>query len=503
MVLFTCTPLVIWAICSISPVLASFDGGFVSQSALLDAPTFSSDTYEDVAIHTIAGFPSLRGSSQDPLFGARVDWNKAYTILAVGSPYYGATSQGAIFVYDSSYQLLWSLQGEDGEGIGVRFSLSKTWIAIGRRSTIEIYEAATGTRMGLSIASQLGNDVALVNDSLLIIGEDRDTTRQGRIRILHYEKDSGTWLEDPSIPGPFTEGRFGWVVIANDNGDRIVVSSPNASPDLIRQGTVLVMEQVNNQWTQIGPLLVGTVENAQFGFSVAMSGDGNTIVVGSPGTDYGGVYCFQLDTTQDSWKQIGSTIFAKETGMRFGRSVAVTQNGQRIAATSFVYDSHRGHARVLDLVRGEWITTKEIEGTHQLDRLGYGNFGLSLSADGSILTVGAVWANTTNGERTGEVQVVDLDSVTLTGTDSPSKFPNPSTVPSGTPSIHRSSNPSETPIETPSESSTASPSLAKDHSPSVLDEVEKGYTEFVSHAFSLSSIPARVGALCAIILPMM
>ena len=405
------------------------------------SPSLSPTSY---AIDTIDGLASLN-PDEDPLFGARIEWNNDYGTLAVGAPHHGETSQGAIFVYDASYQLLWYLVGDGTEGLGGRFSFSDNLIAVGRLAVIEIYDAQTGGMVGQPIESQRGNDVNLVNDNLLIIGEDRDSSRQGRIRILNYE--DGDWIQLFSIPGFFAEGRCGWVVAASESGDRIAVSSPNASSDFNKQGYVLVMERTNGRWGQVGDVLYGAVERGQFGFSLAMSGDGTTIVVGSPGTNDGGVASFRLDTSEGTWQQVGSTIVAKDTGMHVGRSVAVSHDGQRIATTSFFFDTHRGHARVFDLVEGEWVPAHEVEGTNQLDRLGFGNFGLTLSPDGTILTVGAVLADTENGERTGQVQIADLERAAGTLAND-AFFSAPSAMPSGEPS----------PIASPSEAPSSSPS---------------------------------------------
>ena len=73
----------------------------------------------------------------------------------------------------------------------------------------------------------------------------------------------------------------------------------------------------------------------------------------------GGVATFHF--TAGIWKQVGSTIGAKEDGMRFDRSVAVSHDSQRIVATSFLFDSHWGNARVFDLVEREWVGSLRVK----------------------------------------------------------------------------------------------------------------------------------------------
>ncbi|KAI2496967.1 hypothetical protein MHU86_17552 [Fragilaria crotonensis] len=61
----------------------------------------------------------------------------------------------------------------------------------------------------------------------------------------------------------------------------------------------------------------------------------------------------------------------KESGIRFGRAVAVSYEGDRVAATSFFHDSTRGHVRVFDLIDETWIEQYDIEGSMVGDWLGW------------------------------------------------------------------------------------------------------------------------------------
>ena len=391
--------------------------------------------------HTIYG-PSSLDPDQRPEFGTYIEWNYNADLLAVGSPHYGATDEGAIFVYNANQELVWSLLGSAKERIGGRISISNNYIAVGRRSAIEIYDTNTGDVISQVLGTMPGNDVNFVKNNLIIVGEDPFGTRQGQARI--FTANGLNWTAQTVSGLMLPEGRFGWVVAASNDGARIAISAPNASPDFSKQGYVQVLERnVDGGWEQLGDILFGVEENGQFGFSLAMSGDGNTVVVGAPGTTDGGVTVFRFDNT--GWQQIGATLIAKETGTRFGRSVAVSHYGQRIAATSFFFDGFRGHARVFDFINDGWVAQHDVEGTDDQGRLGWGNFGLALSRGGSVLTVGAVWADTENGELTGLVEIVDLegsDGSILLPTTSPGASPtiSPSSI-TMAPIIHHSFDP--------------------------------------------------------------
>ena len=326
-------------------------------------------------------------------------------------------------MYDRNNYIKWSLAGNPFEAIGARLSLSETCVAVGRKTTIEIYSAYTGEMKGTPVQSMLGNDLTLVNDELLVVGEDRYNNRQGQVRIVMYNENSDTWNPFQTLSGlQLTESRFGWVVVASEDGNRIAISAPNASPNFFRQGYVQVMERdAGGLWQPLGSILYGSVQDGQFGFSLAMSGDGGTVVVGAPGTNDGGVRVYRIGV--GDWELIGTVLIAKGSGIRFGRSVAVSYDGDRIVASSSFYDRSRGHARVFDLIDDKWIEQYDIEGLVVGDWLGWGNFGLSLSPDGSTLSVGSVLANNLENKATGAVNIFELKRVT-------SKPPTASAAPS-------------------------------------------------------------------------
>ena len=85
--------------------------------------------------------------------------------------------------------------------------------------------------------------------------------------------------------GPASQG---WSVALSADGNTAVVGGPddNLSPDNTGGvGAAWIFTRGGGTWSQQGNKLVGTgaVGNSQQGFSVAISGDGNTVIVGGPG----------------------------------------------------------------------------------------------------------------------------------------------------------------------------------------------------------------------------
>ena len=158
-----------------------------------------------------------------------------------------------------------------------------------------------------------------------------------------------TWTQDLVIDAPAggSGQRFGHRLEANDNGDILAVSSlapGNAGKvEILRQTSQSNDDSTINSFT-LTQTLTGVSEdgstlNTAFGESIAMSKDGNTLVIGAPGfdatdqADAGAVYVYK-------WNRDGSTNTytldqtISEPGdiadAKFGSTVAINQDGTRL-----------------------------------------------------------------------------------------------------------------------------------------------------------------------------
>jgi 6-phosphogluconolactonase (cycloisomerase 2 family) len=144
--------------------------------------------------------------------------------------------------------------------------------------------------------------------------------------------------------------------------------------------------------TQLGQTIYGNATRDRFGYSVDVTPEGNVIVVGSPG-DYeyndrpGYVQVFSLDGDTGTWKQVGQDIAGEAIGNEFGRSVSISDDGETIEVGA-TYNGGKngedsGHVRMYSLADdgaswkqiGEWLAD---------DMSGH---SVSLSANGSIVAI--------------------------------------------------------------------------------------------------------------------
>ena len=113
----------------------------------------------------------------------------------------------------------------------------------------------------------------------------------------------------------------------------------NTEGETHAMGAAWVFTRSGTTWTQQGPKLVGTgaVTNAEQGSSVALSADGNTAAIGGPWDDQtnsvnavGAAWVFTRSGT--TWTQQGPKLVAAGAGAdaALGRSVALSGNGSTV-----------------------------------------------------------------------------------------------------------------------------------------------------------------------------
>ncbi|CAB9514179.1 Inherit from bactNOG: outer membrane autotransporter barrel [Seminavis robusta] len=179
-------------------------------------------------------------------------------------------------------------------------------------------------------------------------GRDQGATKLlvGEVHVLDW--NGTTWSSSASpIIGPGPDGQAGTSVAMSKNGKRIAVGSPFLAP---HGGHVAVYEETDaypKEWILVGQVLLGNSSkvgggDSQFGSSVALSENGNRLAVGATmgedkeGTgreDSGYVKVFQFQRgISNRWVQLGDTMYGEKPGDFFGWSLAMSSNGTRIIA---------------------------------------------------------------------------------------------------------------------------------------------------------------------------
>jgi hypothetical protein len=127
--------------------------------------------------------------------------------------------------------------------------------------------------------------------------------------------------------GPITP-RFGYRVALSSDGNTALIGGP---ADYGETGAAWVLTRSGETWTQQGSKLTGTGESGEgrFGSSVALSSDGNTALIGAPFDNKGDGAAWVFTRSEGKWTQQGSKLVGTEQkgNSVFGFSVALSSNG--------------------------------------------------------------------------------------------------------------------------------------------------------------------------------
>jgi len=270
--------------------------------------------------------------------------------------------------------------------------------------------------------TQLGEDIIGYNDRdnfgwsvsvsadgnrVAIGGSDNDTQGPSSGHVLVFDWVQGSWVQTGiEIPGDNEGDEAGFSVSLSADGTCLAVGA----------GQVRVFSLIDGNWSQIGDDIIGEAED-ELGASVSLSADGSRLVAGgihfvSGGSARSAGLIQIFDLIGRSWTQVGQDIYGERRGDRFGKTVSISNDGNRVAVgapDNGETGSFAGHARVFELASGSWTQLgQDIDGEAAFDLSGW---SVSLSADGSRLAVGEPF-NNASGESSGQVRIYDLDGGT-------------------------------------------------------------------------------------------
>jgi hypothetical protein len=248
-------------------------------------------------------------------------------------------------------------------------------------------------------AAAQGFSVALSNDgSTAIVGGPQDSAGLGAARA--FTRSNGVWTAQAKLVGTGAVGspQQGWSVAVSSDGNTALVGGPN---DNSGDGALWVFTRSGGVWAQQGTKLVGigAVTGGNQGYSAALSDDGNTAIVGgnSDNSNAGGAWVFTRSGgawTQQGAKLVGSgAIGAAQQGI----SVALSGDGNTAMVGGSADSSLAGAAWVFTRSQNTWTQQgAKLVGSgasHSADQ----GISVALSGDGNTAIVGGSGDNSSVG----------------------------------------------------------------------------------------------------------
>ena len=210
--------------------------------------------------------------------------------------------------------------------------------------------------VGFSIATDANATVCVVGAPYRDRVTDTDTN-DGCVYV--YRKENGTWVLKQEIraevfpagtyQGTPSSNLFGSCVAMSQDGNVIAVGSPGdngivGAAHVYRYNSTQFVREASLSCDDLfADIDAGNIQrDVRFGNSVALSGDGSTLLVGAPWAQHlpeartGSFYTFKYQT--GSWVKVGRDNFVSETGFihlnYFGWAVAISHDGLTAAVSA-------------------------------------------------------------------------------------------------------------------------------------------------------------------------
>ena len=369
------------------------------------------------------------GASATSLQGSSVSLSADGNTLVVGGQG-DNNSRGAAWVFNRSSNS-WSQTGaklvgtnaigQSYQGIAVSISADAGTIAIGgfndqvdvinnsATGAVWIYVLSAGswsqqgTKLTVNDAlnsASFGVSVALSeNGNRLAGGGFADDAFTGAAWIFNRNGNAwtqmGAKLTSPQIFGASWQG---WAVAMSADGNTVVSGGPL---DNNNKGACWIFTRTGNNWQQPVSKLSGTgnIGNSLQGHSVAISADGNTLVIGAPGdnSNAGAVWIFVR--SGNNWLQQGTKLVGSGASgnARQGNSVAISADGNTIAVGGDDDNASTGAVWIFTRTAAVWSQQgNKLVGTGSIGSSRQGT-AVALSADGNTLLSGGNTDDNGNG----------------------------------------------------------------------------------------------------------
>jgi hypothetical protein len=395
----------------------------VAAGSPTSAPTAAGPVFEQLLV--IQGAPEAQ-------FGRSIALSADGSILAVGAPFnsefgFEAGRVGLYQIVGNSANILFDFSGAQvGLRVGQSLSMSTSSppiLAIGGTDFVDVYPISQFLNGGGGeppvlefdrfeadfIDEDYGTSIAVSGDGArLAAGAPRAFIGSQDVGMVQVYEVAGVQIGSEII-GFETNDLFGSAVTLSEDGVIIGVGALTGSSGA---GYVRVFSQNGENWDQVGQAIVGRQPGDNLGKALSISADGQTVAIGAyqadAATGAGYVQIFEL--VGATWTQIGADIVGRNSGDRFGFSVALTPDASRLTIGSNANDSggftNNGLVQIYENQNGNWIQIGgDIFGNADSRNLGV---GVAISADGQTIAAGGPLSTAAVDTNVGEASVYFL-----------------------------------------------------------------------------------------------
>lgn len=374
------------------------------------------DALKSNYFHGTKQFVSSDGA-QDDYFGYRVAISADGNTVAVGAWWDDVLNinQGSVYVYRWS-GLEWKemrITANDGTtfslfGNSVAISADGNTLAVAAsgydssRGVVYVFKwngASYEQMQKLKKGSPVNNDcfgrcLAMSYDGKVIcVGADGENTNTGSVYVFHWDGSSYQQFQRLVASDGATDDYFGTSVSTSSDGYRVAVGAIFGEGMNSNSGSAYVYRWDGSSWSEIKIKATNGALNDEFGKSIALSADGNTVVVGASNGEgraahSGAAYVYRCNGS--SFVETRIIASDGEATDNFGISAAISSDGDMLAIGASGDDNNgtdSGSTYVYRWNGSSWIETI-ITAPNGAAQDAFGT-SVAISFDGGTLVVGA------------------------------------------------------------------------------------------------------------------
>jgi len=288
-----------------------------------------------------------------------------------------------------------------------------TWI---EQAKLLASDAASTDYFGESIAISEDGNTVLIGAHL----EDTSpTTNQGAAYV--FTRSGTTWTQQAKLLASDAAtddflGVYQGVSLSADGDTALVAASFKSTPSA-QSGAAYIFTRSGTTWTQQQKLVSSDIAASDyFGYSVALSSSGDVALIGaryeatSPNSFQGAAYVFTRSGT--TWTQQAKLLASDPANLDgFGWSVAISSDGNTALIGSVDVDTspytNNGAAYVFTRSGSTWTQRQKLLANDAISDENIGH-AVSLSSDGGIAIVGSRHINVNGITDTGGVYVYKI-----------------------------------------------------------------------------------------------
>uniref|UniRef100_A0A7S3QA60 Uncharacterized protein n=1 Tax=Chaetoceros debilis TaxID=122233 RepID=A0A7S3QA60_9STRA len=300
--------------------------------------------------------PILKGENQYDHFGAAVSMSHDGRGIAVGSPNEEVLIDGNIREEVGVVRLYRQIPEE---WTRLYKHNPEEWTRLYKHNPEEWVEIAKikgglgfehfGTAIGLGWNRQNAIELGWNRQNLVVGAPDHGPYGSGMIRFFDFNGENGAYTQVGEVPSVWAGDRFGVAVDMSWDGKTVIAGAPRHKGNdyMALSGHAHVYQRVevvnatdsseppSIKWERKGQSLVGLEQGDQAGTSVSVSGDGNTVAVGSAysdkmGKNSGRIKIYLWDGV-DSWEDMDLDVEGHGPLDYLGTSVSLSQDGTEVA----------------------------------------------------------------------------------------------------------------------------------------------------------------------------